>query len=127
MPFGLGNYTNITPQNLTDLVNSSNPGAIFVNVNQQIYGGWLFFCLLLTLWVILFIGAMRSRDTKTSTDFIVFLLYSGSIVSIASFFLRAFEVVQNGIPIGLLTDFQMWIFPILTLIIGFLAILSKRI
>ena len=46
------------------------------------------------------------------------LMYSGAVVSLASLFLRALEVQTSGLPLGLLTDFQMWVFPLITILLA---------
>lgn len=107
---GIGNQSIITMDNLTQMVNTTNPAEIFVNVNHYIYDGWLFFVLLLVLWAILYRKAQAKEDQILNN-----LMYSGAVVTIISFVLRAVYVSVN---MGLLTDYQLWIFPIITIMLA---------
>lgn len=129
MPIGIGNWTqNMSLENITSVVqNITDPTEILININHQVYNGWLYFILLLTLWIILFLIAWnQSTETKNFHDLSVYLMYSGAMVSIISFFLRAIYVVKEGIYYGLLTDFQMWLFPLITIILATFAWMTRE-
>lgn len=120
MPIGINNVTNITLKNITDMINVTDPMEFFINVNNDIYSGMLYFIILWALWVILFFAA---QDFKK--QILVNLMYSGAIISVISFFLRAIVIVQNGVIRGLLTDYQMWLFPIITALIACIVYATK--
>ena len=122
MPLGFSNTTNITINNITQIANNTDPTGFFIRVNHDIYGGWLYFILLVVFWAIMFYAAQQ-RENQVLTN----AMYSGAIVSIVSLFLRAIEVSRApGVIEGLLTDYQMWIFPIITIIIMVVVWFSKR-
>jgi len=122
MTLGMGNASAITLNNITDMVNITNndPMTFFINVNHTVYGGWLYFFLLLVLWVILLFAAQSKRDLLGAN-----LMYSGAAVSLVSFFFRAVYITRSGLVLGLLTDFQMWIFPLVTIIVGVILYATK--
>lgn len=113
MPIGITNTTNITLENITGIINITEPMEFFINVNHTIYQGWLYFILLWALWAVLFLAAQGFKK-----QLLVNVMYSGAIISIVSFIFRAINLTQDGIVRGLLTDYQMWIFPILTAIVA---------
>jgi len=116
MPIGIHNITTIHMDNITRMVNitGEEPMAFFINVNHTVYGGWLYFLLLLTAWIILIFAAQERKNQLA-----VNIMYSGAAISIVSFFFRAIFIVNEGIVKGLLTDFQMWIFPLITIMVAF--------
>ena len=112
MPFGIQNVTAVSLQNLTDIANVSSYPEFLGNVNNIIYEGYLFFILLWVMWIILFVAANQVNDQLLNNG-----MYSGAVISLLAFFLRAISVTNSaGISYGLLTDFQMWMFPIITII-----------
>ena len=121
MPIGIANQTAINMSNLISLTNSTRIYEMFINVNNDIYSGWLYFVLLLVTWFILFIAANKVNDQMIQN-----LMLSGVVVSILSLLLRAVTVVQNGIVRGLLSDFQMWMFPIITVLLAMIVWGSKE-
>lgn len=121
MGLGMENITTITLDNLTQIGNITTPAAFYVNVNQIIFNGYFYFILMWVLWIILFIAAQQTRDELLNNAF-----YSGAVVTTVSFLLRAVEVVVNGLPTGLLTDYQMWAFPVLTLMLGAIIWATKE-
>jgi len=121
MPGIITNTTNITLNNVTNLANSSSVSEFFIKVNQQVYEGWMFFIILLIIWVVLFISFNKYRDQILSN-----LMYSGGIVSILSFILRGVNMSINGVWQGLLTDHQLWIFPVITILITALVYATKE-
>ena len=113
MPLGITNTTNITAGQILDLVNVTEPMQIFVNINHTIFNGWLYFILLWVFFIILFFSGQNKIDSMGEQA-----LYALIIVSVLSLFLRLINVVVTGITQGFLTDSQMWVFPILTLVLG---------
>ena len=128
MPLGLTNYsTNITIDSITDMAsNITDPVEIFINMNHTIYGGNFYIILLFTLWTILFLIAwFNNNERKGLHDFSVYAMYSGAVVSIIAFFMRAIFIIRDGFSLGLISDFQLWIFPIITIIIATFVYMSQ--
>jgi hypothetical protein len=122
MPTGMmQNATNVTLEGVKDIVNVTSAHDFMINVNHDIYGGWLFFVLLGLLWIILFVAANKVRDEPLNNA-----MYSGAVVSILSLILRAIEISESGIIRGLLTDHQMWLFPLITTIIAGIVWATKQ-
>ena len=119
MTLGIQNITNVDVTNLTRLANVSSYPEFAINVNRIVWGGWGYFLILIVIWWIIYIALQQTRNLPMKN-----LMYSGTIVSIVSLLLRGVYVVQSGIVVGLLTDFQMWVFPLIT--IG-LAVLIKAV
>jgi len=112
MGFGINQTTNITIENLTSIINGTgDPTEFFINVNHSIYNGWLFFTLLCVLWFIIYRATNEGKDQPLNSA-----MYASAIVSIGSFFLRAIYMTKNGVIVGLITDSQLWLFPLLTAI-----------
>jgi len=118
---GITNMTAVSLDNITQIANVSNYPEFLINVNHTIYGGVFMFIMLWVLWVILFIAAQQIKN-----EILHNAMYSGAIVTMVSFFMRAIYVVKDGVIIGLLTDIQMWVFPILTIIIAAVVWGMKR-
>ena len=121
MPIGINNITVVTLDNITDIANASSYPEFLINVNHTIYGGILFFVLLWVLWWILFKAAQEVKD-----EMLVNAMYAGVIVSVVSFILRAVNIVTEGIVKGMLTDVQMWVFPLITIILATIIWGSKQ-
>ena len=114
MPIGFVNATNVTMTNLTEIMNVSSFTELLVNINHTIYGGWYFFIMLWVLWVI-FLGVAEDKNPQL----LVNAMYSGAVISLISFFLRAIIfTTAGGITQGLLNDYQLWIFPLITIILA---------
>jgi len=120
MPFGITNQTSITVDQLIDITNTSKVYELYININNDIYNGWLFFILLLVTWYILFVAANKVNDQTLNN-----MMLSGVVVTILSLLLRAVYVVQDGIVRGLLTDYQMWMFPIATIFLAMVIWATK--
>ena len=120
---GINNITKINESSLLDIANITNqdPMAFFINVNHVIFGGWLYFLLLLTLWIILVLSLNQVRN-QIGTN----IMYSGALITVISFFIRAIYLVKDGVVMGLLTDFQLWIFPLITIIIATFIYATKK-
>lgn len=91
-----------------------------IKVNNYVYDGWLFFILLATIWVILFMAANKKIDQPLNN-----VMYSGAVVTILSFLLRGVHLTVEGVNQGLLTDHQLWVFPIITIIIALIVWSTK--
>lgn len=111
---GLTNLTAIHMDNLTYLTEVNSLPEMMIKANWQIYGGIFYFVMLLTLWIILVVTAYKIDRTNILRD----IMYSGGVVSILSFILRAVYVVIDGTRKGLLTDGQLWTFPLITILIA---------
>ena len=112
MPVGITNTTAVSMNNLTDLVNFSSVPEFLVKINTIVYDGYLWFILLWVLWVILYAASQQVRDQPLNNA-----MYSGAVISIASFILRGIQVVVAGNLTPLLTDHQLWVFPLITVLI----------
>ena len=122
MPIGIANSSTITWDNISYLSNSSSIPELFIRANWQIYGGIFFFIMLLVFWVILVMVAYRIDRNNILRD----TMYSGAVISVLSFIVRGIYIVENGVRKGLLNDTQLWIFPLVTLIIGAYLYATKR-
>ncbi len=110
---GITNITTITMDNITGIVNASNFPELLININHTVYGGMFFFVMLWVLWVILLkVAEDRYPDILRNA------MYSGVVVSLVSFLLRGVIVLVDGTIHGMVTDFQLWIFPLITIILA---------
>jgi len=121
MPFGIQNVTAPNMSQIIDIANTTDYTSLMVNVNNVIYNGYLYFVLLWVLWIILFWATNEQNNNILQNAF-----YSGFVVSLVSLFLRAIEVYHNGVLLGLVTDRQMWIFPVLTALLGLVLWMTKN-
>lgn len=115
MPFGIIAQNNITMDNITKIINvtTGNPVEFFIRVNYYVYGGWFMFVVLWVLGVILYRRAQDKEDQP-----LINMMNVSSVLTVLAFFLRVINLVIDGIPMGLLTDFQMWMFPLLTVFLA---------
>lgn len=113
MPVGMNNLTNITLDNITYIGNSSSLPEFFIKINHAIYGGWFWFIMLWVFWIILFVAANKVKNDPLANG-----MYSGAAITILSFVLRAITIVENGVVYGMLTDKQLWIFPLITILLA---------
>jgi len=111
---GIANASTITWENLSYLTNSTSIPEFFIRANWMIYGGTFFFIILLVFWVILTIVAYRIDRNNVLRD----VMYSGAVISVLSFIVRGIYIVEEGIRKGLLSDTQLWIFPLITILIA---------
>ena len=109
---GITNTTAVSLDNLTSMANNLTGYADFaIRANNDIYGGWLYFIILIVLGVITYM-VLQERDDQPLNN----IMYSSAFITLGSLFLRAVEMAQNGIVRGLITDKQMWIFPLIAMI-----------
>jgi len=113
MPIGISNVTVVTWQNITNLTSSNSYPAMAAGVNNMVYGGWLYFIILWVLLVVFYFKLNGSNDQP-----LINLMYASTIISVLALFLRMIEVVRNGVTEGLLTDYQMWIFPLIAILLA---------
>lgn len=113
---------NITMKNLTDVATSTSgdPIEFFINVSQIVYNGWYWFIMLAVLWIILFFAAQEFKDLG-----LINFMYAGALISIISFIFRAITVLHDGVIWGMLSDFQMWVFPLITIICAVIVYNTK--
>jgi len=121
MPGLLTNTTNVTLPQIEAIGNFTDPAGFLVNVNQLVFNGWLYFMLLVALWVILFIAAQRVKDQPLNNA-----MYSGAFISICALLLRAITAMINGVRYALVSDHQLWIFPVITIFIAWIVWATKE-
>ena len=120
MPGLIHNQTNVTLDMITDIANVTSPEEFLVKVNHTVFNGVYFFTLLWVLWILLFIAAQKLRDQPLNNA-----MYSGAVITVLSFIARGINVVVKGVKLGLLTDHQLWVFPLITIILA-MVIWSMR-
>jgi len=113
MPGFINGTTNVTIDILEDIVNVSSYPEFMIKVNETIYGGVFWFIMLCVLWIILFRAANQVRDQPLNNS-----MYSGALVSIIAFLSRAITATILGTKYSLINDYQLWIFPIITIILA---------
>lgn len=113
MAIGIQYANNITYENVTALVNISRPEEFFVNVSYLVYAGWLYFILLVLAVFVLYVLGQRARDQPIQNLFISF-----GIATILSLLLRAVYALVFGIEQALISDNQLWFFPIVTALLA---------
>jgi hypothetical protein len=89
-------------------ITTGDPTEFLINVNHQVYGGWFFFIMLWILGIILYRKAQDRQDQP-----LVNAMYIFTALTILSFFLRLIYVIKGDIMYALMSDWQMWIFPLL--------------
>lgn len=114
------NITNVSMSTINYVANSSDIGTLFVKINHAIYGGVLWFVLLLLLWFIVWISLNRVENQP-----LVNVMYSGALVSLVSLLIRGVYIVESGVVKGLLTDHQLWVFPLVTAIVAVIVWSTK--
>jgi len=114
MSIGITNTTTISFDNITYITNVSSFPEMLIKANWTIYGGIFFFLMLLTFWLILMIVAYKIDRNNV----IRHAMYSGAVISVLSFVLRGIYIIVNGVRQGLMSDFQLWIFPLVTMLLA---------
>lgn len=114
MPGFINATQNITIEKVNDLANLTSVPDFFIKINQVVYDGYLWFVLLWIIAVILYRAAQQMKDQPLNNA-----MYSMAVVSIGSFILRGVIMVrEGGVVEGLLVDHQLWVFPIITAVLG---------
>lgn len=121
MPVGISNVTSVAMDNLTYIANSTTAPEFMVRVNYIIYEGWLFFILLLVLWAILIIIAQLNKQ-----QFFVNLMRTGAVVSVMALIARFITGDVYGVTYGLVTDYQLWIFPLVTIVTATILYATRK-
>ena len=121
---GILGINNVTMKNLTDVINitTGDPTELLINVNHIVYNGWYWFIILGVVWVILYFAAQEIKDQS-----LVNFMYAGAVCTIISFLMRAIFVIKGGVVWGMLTDSQMWVFPLVTIIAAAIVYNSKSV
>lgn len=120
--FGMNNLTNynISMDDLLIIGNGTDPTEFFINLNNTIYNGYLWFFLLCLLWIILFMKAQKNIDQP-----LINIMYTSTVISLISLVIRAIYITKDGIQYGLITDFQLWLFPVVTIVTVFIIWATK--
>ena len=116
MAIGIGNITSVTMDNITAIGNVSSFPEFMIKANDIIYNGYYWFIILWVTFFILFIAAQKVKDQPINNA-----MYVSAVITILSFLLRGMKIVDVGVVKALLTDHQMWAFPILTIILATIA------
>ena len=104
---GISNITNLNISDITTIANVGGMPELMHNVNNTIYGGWFFYIMLWILCVIFYV-AMSSNNTLSDKPLVKAMLTFAGVTLIA-------------LPLrilSLVSDFQMWTFPLLAIIIA---------
>lgn len=99
--------------NITALGNITSLPEFVAKINYHVYGGYMIFFLLLAAWLIMYIAAQRRENQPLNNA-----LYVSAVMSVVALFFRFVYFQVGGITMALLTDPQMWIFPIATAVIA---------
>ena len=118
MPINGPGDANITVIN--DIAGSNDIAEVFMIVNTQIYDGYLFMILLWVLWLILYFASQKMQNQPLNNA-----MYSSAALSVLALILRAINMDYNGTNIGLISDVQVWIFPVITALLATIVWASK--
>lgn len=107
---GVSNITNITLENITQVANASSLNEFLISADRLAFGGPVYwFVILWLIWIISFFAAQQVRDQLLNNA-----MYSGAFVSILAVVLRTITFNGNS----MITDAQMWVFPLITVILA---------
>ena len=120
MVFGIQNTTAITIDNLTTIGNANNIPEFATSINFW-FNGWFYFWLMFAVWVVLYIKLQDKNN-----DPILNIMYSSAVLSLPAIFLRVIEISYLGVTQGLITDKQLWIFPLVTIVMATYIWMSKE-
>ncbi len=110
---GITNVTNTTLEQVLGIANSTSIPEFFIRVNHTIYNGWFWFIMLWVLVIILYVAAQKFKDQPLNNA-----MYACGVATVLSFVLRGVIMVIDGSTLGLLTDHQLWVFPIITIVLA---------
>lgn len=119
---GINNITTVTYENITQIANITQPEQFFVNADIIIFGGILYYLLLWCAWFALIWIAERVKSQP-----LVNAMYASAGISIVAMFISVVNATINGSVYYLLTDYQMWQWPILTCVLAGLIYAMKKI
>jgi hypothetical protein len=106
-------HNNVTMDNLTLLSNVSSLPEFVAKVNHFVYDGKMVFFLLCAAWLILFIAVQRRENQPLNN-----MLYVSATVSVIMFFFRFVVFTIEGAVVALISDTQLYIFPIATAVLA---------
>ena len=109
----IGNATNISLSNITHIGNNSSLPEFLVKANTIIYDGWFWFAILWVVWVISFVAAQKLRDKPLPNA-----MYAMAFVTVLALLSRGVTAVVSGSAAALISDHQLWVFPILTIVMA---------
>jgi len=112
MPGFINSFNNVTMSNITSLSNNTNLADFYIKVNTQVYDGWLSFMILITLGIILFLALNKINDNPSKN-----LMYVTTLLTLISLLLRGVYAIIGGLYYAFITDYQLWVFPIITAVI----------
>lgn len=121
MPTGIFNFTNVSQESITSMTNSTNPAELLIRINEVVFNGYGFFLGFLAFFVVLFLSAQSFRKEPLSN-----LLYSSTIVSVVAILSRGVQAYIEGNYYSMLTDYLMWIFPLMSSIFAGALYISKK-
>jgi len=117
---GIQNTSITTLDDVISLTNVTSLPEFLVNINQ-IYDGFYWLIIIGLIWIISFVAAQKVSDNPLPNA-----MYVSMICSILSLLARGIQITRAGEVIALLTDFQMWIFPLITIVIAFILWINRE-
>lgn len=110
---GINNITNVTLDQINKIGNSTSLSEFFIRIDQTVYGGIFWFIMLWVFWAIGFMAAQRFKDQPLNNA-----MYSGAVTSVLAILLRGIQLTIDGNLLSMITDWQMWIFPLITMVLA---------
>jgi hypothetical protein len=108
---GITNATQVTFDSVQSIANSSTIPEFLVKINQIVFDGYFSFTMLWVTLIIVFVAANFVKDQPLNN-----WMYSSAFVSFLAIILRAVTHTIDGTTYALLSDFQFWMFPLMTVI-----------
>ena len=121
MPGLINQTNNVTLEVIESISNITNPADFFVKGSHLIYNGIFWFIMLWLLWIILFLVANKIKDHQPLQN----AMYSGAVITVVAFIMRAVTTTIDGVTYAMINDHQLWIFPILTIVIATIVWATK--
>lgn len=114
MPGFLTNTTNVQLTDIINLTNASSLPEFAIKADLIMFGG-VFWSIMLWLTVaVLFFAAQKRNPDQPMQN----LFYSFGIISIIAILARSVTALIGITTQSLINDHQMWIFPVITMILG---------
>lgn len=110
---GINETGNASLDIINEIGNSTSLEEMYILIDQNIYGGMFWFMMLWVLFFILYTVAQQAKDQPLNNA-----MYSLAVCAVFSFLLRAVTITIDGFLVGMLSDYQMWVFPLLTALLG---------
>jgi len=117
----IGNTTTITLDNLTAISNNTHFTESLVKLNHIVYAGWFWFIILWLFWLIAFMTMQKVKDQPLNNA-----MYSFSLCTVLALLSRVFTVAYAGSLKYLITDHQLWVFPIFAIVLGIVIFATKK-